>query len=249
MTMFRRVTLATLAAPLALGLAACGSDAEGDAALNGEPVAEVPAPEGQEWAEVTQVTDYDGYQIGNPDAPIKMVEYGSLTCGACAYFTQTGFEPLRNEYINSGRVSFELRNQVHNGIDLVLARLVRCSGPEAMVPLSEQVWLNLNEVLGGAQANGEALERAMTLPENERFVAAAEAAGLLDFFAARGLSRDQARTCLADVDSVKAISDRSDQQSKEFDVTGTPTFFINGKKIDSNGWEQIEPILQKAGAR
>lgn len=249
MTILRRLALTAFAAPLALGLAACGSDAGSEAALEAEPVAAVPAPAGQEWSEVTTVTDFDGYQIGNPDAPIKLIEYGSLTCGACANFTQTGFEQLREKYINTGKVSFELRNQVHNGIDLVLARLVRCSGPEAMVPLSEQVWMNFDAVLGGAQQNGAALERAMALPEEQRFAAAAEAAGLLDFFAARGLSRDQARTCLADTASVKAIADRSDQQSEELDVAGTPTFFVNGQKVEANSWDALEPILQRAGAR
>ncbi|WP_435417151.1 thioredoxin domain-containing protein [Parerythrobacter aurantius] len=249
MTILRRSLIATLAAPLALALAACGSDAGTEASLEGEPVAAVAPPAGKQWSEVTTVTQYDGYQIGNPDAPIKLVEYGSLTCGACANFTQTGFEQLREKYIDTGKVSFEVRNQVHNGIDLILARLVRCSGPEAMVPLSEQVWMNLETVLGGAQQNQAGLEQAMALPESQRFAAAAEAAGLLDFFAARGLSRDQAKTCLADVDAVKAIADRSDKQSQEFDVTGTPTFFVNGRKVEENSWAKLEPILQRAGAR
>lgn len=249
MTILRRLAFASLAAPLALGLAACGSDAGTEAALEAEPVAAVPAPAGQTWSETTTVTDFDGYQIGNPQAPIKLVEYGSLTCGACANFTQTGFEQLREKYVETGKVSFELRNQVHNGIDLVLARLVRCSGPDAMVPLSEQVWMNFNDVMNTVQQNGAAMEQAMALPEAQRFAAAAQAAGLLDFFAARGLSRDQAQTCLADVESVKAIAERSDQQSKELDVAGTPTFFVNGQKIDANSWETLEPILQRAGAR
>ncbi len=249
MTILRRLAFASLAAPLALGLAACGSDAGTEAALEAEPVAAVPAPAGQTWSETTTVTDFDGYQIGNPAAPIKLVEYGSLTCGACANFTQTGFEQLREKYVDTGKVSFELRNQVHNGIDLVLARLVRCSGPDAMVPLSEQVWMNFNDVMNTVQQNGAAMERAMAMPEAQRFAAAAEAAGLLDFFAARGLSRDQARTCLADVESVKAIAERSDQQSKELDVAGTPTFFVNGQKVEANSWDTLEPVLQRAGAR
>ncbi len=30
------------------------------------------------------MTDSDGYLLGNPDAPIKLIEYASLTCPACA---------------------------------------------------------------------------------------------------------------------------------------------------------------------
>ena len=242
---------APFALAAALALAACNSEeASADGAIaEGAPVAAVAAPAGQEWIDVASRTADDGYLVGNPDAPIKLMEYGSLTCGACANFTQTGFEALREKYINTGKVSFELRNQVHNGIDLVLARLVRCSTPDAMVPLAEQVWLNFEEVLAGAQAAAPQLEAAMALPENQRYAAVAQAAGLFPFFASRGISEDQARTCLADAKSVQAIAERSEKQSEELKVNGTPTFFINGRNLGSLDWATLEPMLQRAGAR
>jgi len=248
MTKFRKIALALLAAPLALGIASCGSNDAGDE-VSGDAIDPIVAPEGSAWTETVTISEYDGYILGNPDAPIKLMEYGSLTCGGCANFAQTASEKIKTEYVASGRVSFELRNQIHNGIDLVLARLVRCGQPESFHPLADQVWINLNDVLTRAQANPQALEAAMTLPENERFVAVGEATGLLDFFAARGLSSDQARTCLADAASVSAIADRSNQQSEELGVTGTPTFFLNGRKLGVSQWRDIEPMLQKAGAR
>ncbi|WP_235510467.1 DsbA family protein [Tsuneonella troitsensis] len=241
---------ASLALVAALALSACSSNEtpEGEVA-EGESVAAVAAPAGQAWIDVATVTPDGGYMVGNPDAPIKLMEFGSLTCGACANFTQTGFEPLRDKYINTGKVSFELRNQVHNGIDLVLARLVRCSTPDAMVPLSEQVWQNFDQIMAGAQAAGPQLEGAMALPENQRFAAVAEAAGLYPFFASRGISEDQARTCLADAGSVEAIADASEKQSEELKVAGTPTFFINGTNVGTQNWASLEPMLQRAGAR
>ncbi len=254
MTRFRRIAFASLAAPLALGLAlsltACESDTTADGEVpEGAAIAAIPAPEGQQWADMVQVTDYDGYLLGNPDAPIKLVEYGSLTCGACANFTQQAAETLKEKYVSSGVVSYELRNQVHNGIDLVMARLVRCGQKESFHPLSDQLWLNHQQVLASAQANPQALEASMSLPEDQRFVAVGEATGLYDFFAARGLSRDQARACLADAESVKAIGERSDQQSRELNVTSTPSFFVNGRNIGNQSWASLEPILQRAGAR
>jgi protein-disulfide isomerase len=247
MIMLRSASLALVAA---LALTACNSNETVDGEVaEGAVVAAVAPPAGQEWIDVATVTPDGGYMVGNPDASIKLMEYGSLTCGACANFTQTGFEPLREKYINTGKVSFELRNQVHNGIDLVLARLVRCSTPDAMVPLSEQVWTNFDQVMSGAQAAGPQLEAAMSLPENQRFAAVAEAAGLFPFFASRGISEDQARTCLADAKSVEAIADRSEKQSEELKVAGTPTFFINGANLGTLNWATLEPMLQRAGAR
>lgn len=250
MIIFRRIAFATLAAPLALSLAACGSEEAqtGEIAAT-EPVEEVAAPQGQAWTDVVTVTPEDGYLLGNPDAPIRVVEYASLTCPACAAFAGNGAQQLKEEYVSSGRVSFELRNQVHNGIDLVLAALVRCGEDQTFHPLSAEVWANLNELMNGAQANPQALQAAMELPEEQRFFAVAEAANLVDFFAARGLSVDQQRTCLANVDEVTAIAERSDTQSSELGIEGTPTFLVNGNKIDTNSWAGLEPVLQRAGAR
>ncbi|MCH2488066.1 MAG: DsbA family protein, partial [Erythrobacter sp.] len=76
--------------------------------------------------------------------------------------------------------------------------------------------------------------------------------GFYDFFAARGLSADQARTCLADFAGIEAIAERYDTQSRELDVTATPTFFLNGRKLElepTAPWPQIEQRLQQAGAR
>lgn len=242
-----RTTL--IALPLALALAACGDEAETAGSLSGEPVAEVPAPEGQSWLDTVAVSDADGYIVGNPDAPIKLIEYASYTCGACANFIETGVEPLKSEYVESGRVSYELRNLVRDPIDLSVAVLARCGSPESFHPLSEQVWRNFQTIMGGAQANGQAIEAAMTGPEDERLVGVAEAVGLIDFFASRGLSRDQARQCLADTDKVQSIAENSNTQASQNDVTGTPTFFINGQQTDAEGWDQLEVALQEAGAR
>ncbi|WP_271438426.1 thioredoxin domain-containing protein [Pontixanthobacter luteolus] len=247
-TTFRKLAFATLAAPLTLGLAGCDSAPEGGAATS-EPIAPIEAPAGQQWTDIVNVSESDGYILGNPDAPIKVIEYASLTCPACAAFAANGAEQLKSEYVSTGRVSFELRNQIHGPHDLALATMVRCGAKESFHPLSDQVWTNLQQVLQPIFDNAEAVEQSLTLPEDQRLVQLAEIGGFYDFFAARGLSTDQARQCLADADKYKQIAENSTTQSNELDVTGTPTFFINGRKLDANSWTQIEPELQRAGAR
>ena len=247
MSVLSRLFVATTA----LALAACsGNEVDGTAAsLEGEPIAAIEAPAGTQWTDQVTVTEYDGYLLGNPDAPIKLVEYASLTCPACAQFSAQAVEPLKEEYINTGRVSYELRNQIHGPQDLILARLVRCAPKEAFHPLSDQVWANLQPLLGPLYENPAPFEQALTLPENERFVAGAQAAGFYDFFAARGIGEQQARECLADFAAMERIATNSQTQSEELNVGGTPTFFINGQQVEGNQWGAIEPALQRAGAR
>lgn len=244
-----KLRLFALTAPLALTLAACGGDAAPDGSTESKPIAAIAAPAGTQWTDTVAVTELDGYRIGNPDAPVKLVEYASLTCGACAAFAENGMEPLKEKYVNSGVVSYELRNQIHGPDDLILARIIRCGQPESFHPLAEQVWGNLQALLGPVYANQEVMQQALTLPENRRFAAFAEQGGFLDFFAARGVSRDQARQCLSDPASLKTIAENSQKQSDEFNVTGTPTFLINGNSVGTQNWDSLEPMLQNAGAR
>ena len=157
--------------PLALTFAGCG-DAGTDevGAIEGDPVAEIAAASGTQWTDQTQITPAGGYLLGNPDAPIKLVEYGSLTCPACAAFSGQAAEPLEQEYVNSGRVSFEFRSfLIHGPLDLALTRLIECGQPQAIHPLANQVWANLDAILNQAQAAGPQLEAALELPDNQRF--------------------------------------------------------------------------------
>lgn len=239
------------AAPLALAIAACNSGTEeAGTDLSGDVVETVAAPDGTSWSEQVAVSDADGYVLGNPDAPIKLVEYASLTCPACKAFAATGMEPLISEYVDSGRVSFELRNQIHGPHDLVLATLVRCGADEAYHPLSDQVWANLESLVTPIIQNQTAVEQALSQPPEQRFISIAQIGGYFDFFAQRGISEDQARTCLADVDTIEGIARNSTEQSNELGISGTPTFLINGRQVEGvNSWESLEPALQDAGAR
>ena len=249
MTTICSITHTAFAATLAIALAACNDEAAPDGSTESAAIAAIPAPQGTEWVNTVVVTEMDGYRVGNPDAPVKLIEYASLTCGACAAFAESGAETLRDQYINSGVVSWEVRNQIHGPDDLVLSRIVRCGQPESYHPLSEQVWANLQGVLGPVYANQEVMQQTLTLPEDQRFVAFAEQGGFLDFFAARGISRDQARQCLADSASLQTIAENSQKQSKDLNVDATPTFIINGNNVGTQNWSSLEPMLQNAGAR
>jgi protein-disulfide isomerase len=246
-----RLALAVIALPLALGLAACGSkEADKTGGLSGEPIARVAPPAGKAWADVVAKTPEGGFRMGNPDAPIKLVEYGSMTCPHCADVSAKSSMPLRDEFVASGRVSFEFRNFVRDAIDMTAALLARCGSPESFFPLTEQAFANQAAMLETAQKAGEAAyTAAMNQPDDKRNVALAELMGLTDFFAARGIAKDQANMCLANVAEAQGLAKRTQEQSEQFDIQGTPTFLVNGQTIGSMDWEELRNKLQTMGAR
>lgn len=249
--MIRNACRPLLLLTLPLALAACGKDTTPGATGgdSGAPAAAVSPPAGQAWSDVVSVTPEGGYRMGNPEAPIKLVEYASLTCPHCAQFAEKAFETLRDKYVASGRVSFEMRNFVRDPIDLTAAMLTRCGSPQSYFALTEQVFANQPAIFERVQAGSAQAEAAQNLPENQRFVALGQALGLTEFFAARGISSDQAASCLARSETASQLAQATQAQGEEFAIQGTPTFLINGEKVTGSNWEEIEPMLQRMGAR
>ena len=248
-TSLHRALLGILAAPLLIGLSACGEKSDAGAAPSGKSVAPVAAPAGKAWVDTIAETP-DGVRMGNPDAPIKLIEFASLTCPHCAEFAEASGTELREKFVNSGRVSYEFRNFVRDPIDVTAAQLTHCGTPESFFALTDQAMAFQSTMFANWQKASEAqLKQIEALPADKRGLAVAQMAGLLDFFAARGISRDQAAACLADPAKAQELATRTEAQSKEFDITGTPTFVINGRKVEGATWPDIKTHLENAGAR
>ncbi|MEY2944054.1 MAG: hypothetical protein RLY97_2068 [Pseudomonadota bacterium] len=246
-----RKTLSFLVLPLALTLASCDKKPDSTAPVapaDGSAIDKIAPPAGKTWPDVVAATADGGMLMGNPNAPIKLLEYGSLSCPHCAKFAQDGFRKLVDSYVTSGRVSYEFRSFAIHPQDVPLTVLARCSSPEAYFGLVEQVYINF-ESMNEVMAKGiPAATAAQSLPPAQRFVALSDALGYTDFFAARGVSRDQAHACLANLTAAEKVAKDSEKYSTN-GIESTPTIIINGSKSGVNTWAEIEPMLQRAGAR
>ena len=254
MTVFhtRYFLLAFAAAPLALGLAACKKDADAGPAPAGSAIAKVAAPAGQKWEDMVTATATGGMMAGNPAAPIKLVEYGSLTCPHCARFAAEAMPSLMREFVSTGRVSFEYRSFFIHQQDLPLTMLVRCAPKESFFPLVEQVYANFDNFtkLLDDPAVQKAAQASTSLPPGQRLPALADALGFTSFFAARGVSVDQAHACLANTQNATTVSN-SFKTFAEAGISQTPTLVINGLQIpaEQSEWPKIAEALRAAGAR
>jgi len=240
---------ASIIAACTMTVSACGNGNEGEV-TSAEPLPKVEAPAGTQWSDTVVKSDENGYVIGNPDAPIKLVEYAALTCGACAAFENEAYRDILENYVADGRVSFEIRNFLLNPYGIALGVLTRCGATQSYPALTEQVFQNQAAILQQAQAVDPTLmQAAFAKPESERYVEMARLMGLFEFFSARGISQDQATSCLADPKMSKELIDMTEKGTKEYKVQGTPSFFINNQKIEYQGWANLKGKIQEAGAR
>ena len=248
----RHLLFALAAAPLALGLAACKKDAGAGAAPAGSPVAKIAAPAGQKWEDMVTPTATGGMIAGNPAAPIKLVEYGSLSCPHCARFAAEAMAPLMSEFVSTGRVSYEYRSFLIHPQDLPLTMLVRCAPKESFFPLVEQVYANYDNFAKMLEdpAVRKTAEASATLPPGQRLPPLADALGFTSFFAARGVSVDRAHACLANTQNATTVSN-SFKTFADAGINQTPTLVINGLQIaaEQSEWPKIADALRAAGAR
>ena len=234
----------------ALAVAGCGKKAaETDASTNQATAAAAPAPAaaGQDWTQVVSQTDAGGFQMGNPDAKVKLVEYASLTCPHCAHFAKEDYPKLRDTYIRTGKVSYELRNLVRDGGDFAAVLLARCGGTSAFFPLSEQIWADQetweNKLMTMSSADQAHLK---AMPREKLPAALAAQTGLDTFVEQHGIPAAKVQACLDDQSAIAPI-EKMQQEATADGVTGTPMFLLNGKLVaDAYAWETLEPALKAA---
>ena len=234
------------AAAIALMLTGCGEDAATNQAGGGNaPLAQIQAP-GGDWTQTVTQTQAGGYLMGNPNAPVKLVEYGSFTCGHCAKFSEEATEPLMNQYVKSGQVSWEFRPFLIFPSDPGIGALMRCQGPTPFFTLTDQLYATQEEWMRRLQEiPQQQMEQLQSMPAPQRAAYIVRAAGLDQFFRQRGMPEARINACLSDTSHLQALTDITSKGVEE-GVTGTPSFFINGDKVPAGTWAELEPELRKA---
>lgn len=247
MAMKRAKWIMALALPLAL--AACGGS-EG-AEKTDTALEKVAAPAGKAWSSTVTMTDEGGFRMGNPDAPLKLVEYGSLVCSHCRDFKKESFAEI-TEMVDSGRLSFEFRTFLLGPHDIAPTVIARCAGgTDRFFPLMA-AWYddwdaNMAKIMEVTKDKAK-LDALNAMAPDKAGAELGRMGGVVDFYAARGVSADQANSCMANKPEIEKLNAISTLGQKE-GVTGTPSFFLNGKKVDFSGWVPLKNQLRDAGVR
>jgi protein-disulfide isomerase len=241
----KKLLLATSALLL---LSACnGKSAPGDSGSSGASA--IAAPAGTKWSEKTSVTPDGGMLMGNPDAPVKLIEYGALTCSHCAEFSEKSKVELR-ALVNKGTVSYEFRTFMLNQLDIPAALLAKCGGPGTFFPIAEQLFETQRDWLGKTQSFTEEDQKALQgMNPLQLTQVLADKLGLVDFVQQRGIAAAKAKACIADAKAIDAMVAMTEKGVREFKVQGTPTFVINGvTQENTSSWDVLKPKLMDAGA-
>jgi protein-disulfide isomerase len=243
-----KLRIGITAAAALLALAGCKKDngASNGAAASNAPLTQIAAPNG-DWTQVVSETPEGGYRMGNPNAPVKLVEYASLSCPFCQHFDQEGVPTLRDKYVKSGQVSWEYRTYMNHPTDPAITVLVHCQGPASFFGLADQIYAAQEQWYGRYAATPPAqLQQLENMPVTQRNATIAHLAGLDDFMRERGMPLSRVQSCLADPNMLNKVAAITELGNKD-NITGTPNFMINGKlQADAGDWKTLEPVLRAA---
>lgn len=177
--------------------------------------------------------------LGAEDAPITVVEYFSVTCGACQQFHTNVFPTIKEQFIDTGRVRWVYRELLTAPRPVALAgfQIARCgqATPEQYAARISVMFDRQSDIIGAAQMGGAAAVR-------ERL----SSIGLQ-----AGLSQEQIDACMADPTGQERVRG-VDEQAQADEVSGTPTLILNGEVLrDANQYtvEGLSALLSEgAGA-
>jgi len=162
--------------------------------------------------------------IGDPAAPVTIVEYASMTCGHCASFHENSYPRLKVDYIDTGKVKLIIREFPFDPRALAAFMLARCTQDDAQRT-------TMIDVLFQQQDHWARAENAST--------------ALLNIAKLGGSTQESFTACLNEKELQQKIVETQMRGQQVFGVEATSTFFANGDKYaGSLPAEQTAAIIE-----
>lgn len=173
----------------------------------------------------------DDMALGSPKARVTVIEYASAGCPHCAQWANEVFPAFKARFIDTGRVRFVLR-EVITGQPMIATAgfmLARCAPPARYFDVVDGVFARQAAIFDNKVAPGVALEEVAK---------------------SVGMSDEAFHACLGNQANLDAVNARSDRHATRDGVSSTPTFFVDGKRLDGEQTlDQLAAAIAAAGPR
>jgi protein-disulfide isomerase len=164
--------------------------------------------------------------LGDPNAPVTVIEYASYTCPHCRAFHTGPFKEIKANYIDTGKVRFIYREVYFDRPGLWAAMLARCAGSERYFGMADMLYQNQSEWIGSG-------EPAVVADNLRRLGRTA------------GLTNEQVDACLQDADMARAMVAVYQANAEADNVESTPSFVIDGEKFSNMSYEDFSGVLDE----
>ncbi|MBI2063282.1 MAG: DsbA family protein [Candidatus Yanofskybacteria bacterium] len=171
------------------------------------------APRPQQAAQIvpgpTSLEDNDAV-LGNPDAPITLVEFADYQCTFCTKFFNETESILIDKYVKTGKLKIVFRDLVINGRESQnAAEAAECAGEQ------EKYWDYHDRLYSERRGYN---------------VGVFKKNNLIKFASDLGLDTEQFSSCYESGKYQQEIA-KDSQDAARFGARGTPNFFLNGRQL------------------
>jgi protein-disulfide isomerase len=154
----------------------------------------------------------DDIGMGDPNAPIKMIEYASAGCPHCATMALETIPKLKAAYFDTGKVYYVLRDFPLDPVAVGASLIARCLPKEKFYPFMDLLFGN--QKLWHAPGVNDPKE------------------ALIELARRAGLSREATEACLKDQKAYDRIGEIQKESLDVLKIEGTPTTFLNGERFE-----------------
>ena len=181
----------------------------------------------QDSTQETAAPMIEDISMGDPNAPITIIEYASYTCPHCATFHANVFPELKANFIDTGKVHFIFRPVYFDGPGLWADMLARCTG-------DNDKYFGIAGILFERQAEWS---RAGSQ--------AGVAQGIVSVGNQAGIDEETVLACLQDNDMAQALVADFQVNAEKDNVQGTPSFVIDGVMTDNMSYASFAQLLNE----
>ncbi len=166
------------------------------------------------------------HPVGNKDSKVTLIEYLSPTCPHCAAFHASVYPQLKAEYIDTNKIQFIPRPFVRNVLDAVVFMLAEAAGEARYHEVVDTFFKTQDQWVTSAK------------PADAMFGIAQQL----------GFTKESYDAALTNQALFSGLETMRKQASEEFQLQGTPTFYLNGKMLAGGATfeslkAEIDPLL------
>lgn len=165
-------------------------------------------------------------QLGNPDAPVTVIEYASYTCPHCASFHQGAYKQLKADYIDTGKINFVYREVYFDRYGLWASLVARCGGSERFFGITDILY-DQQSVWARKSTPGEVADELRKI-------------GRL-----AGLENETLEACLQDRDKVNTLVTWYQENAQAHGIEATPSFVINGTTYRNMSYSDFRALIDE----
>ncbi len=168
--------------------------------------------------------------LGNPEAPLKISEHSSFTCGACAAFHKGNFKEIKRDYIDTGKAYIVFDDFPRNRPDVLIGAAARC------VP--DQNYFNFVQVVFETQKDWSVMGENFLdqIKNTARFA---------------GANNEKLEACINSPELQEILAKHQQAASETYGVNSTPTLVLNNEVVLSGltPYEDLKKAFDAAIAK